>query len=899
MKEDYRMNKKSTKRSLLFSVLALILCCSLLAGTTLAWFTDTASSGVNKIQAGNLDIALEMKDDNGNWVTAEGKTLQFKVNGQIPPEGTQILWEPGCTYELPELKITNNGNLKLKYKIVISGIGGDVGLNEVINWKMTVKDSGSSEITKELTADHPLEAGAYNTLIISGHMREDAGNEYQGMSIDNIAITVAATQLGGDLDGVIGEFDSIDNEYDKNATYPPLASYINNTTEGIVTAAEPEQVSGTKVVYAPLRLADTKASSSFANTTKMYSGDEEDTLITIQADEVPGKLVRNIETKNATANSVTYDISFKYVAANGNSTPVVKFGNIVENVIEDVSTGLENVKVTHSHEGADPVTMNRVDAMPGEGEQVQDNTFYYDGENGRIYVWSQKYSSFIVEFTSNFGASVNGQGYGTLEQAVAAAKAGDVVCLLKDAELTGNGIAVSADKDFLLDGLGKTITFAHTAFNAVDENNLEGLKAGKLNVKNTNFVSKSAGYAVCLGFNSTAKVAFDGCTFENMYTVVYSNPRTEASEEKAVISIQNCQYKNTTWGYSVDNATEGSLAKISDQVTVTFTNNTGLAEGHDREMFNWTSRATSVPDAVNNVITITTPEQLAALAVSVNNGNNYSGKTVQLGADIDLADCDWTPIGKYGKPFQGKFEGQNHIISNLTVNMPGQSDVGLFGLTTNGSVSNLIVENAEVTGYLDVGVVSGTPYTSTYSNITVRGDVKVNGFSYVGGLFGKNLYANATHLVLDANAGSYVKANSQGYRTYVGGIVGFMGEGRLTVSDVQSNIDVYGSTCDVGGITGIAHYNNNFVDVSCSGNVYITSYNDDGDQLEIGGIAGVWHDETGTTVTFTRCTFAGKVQATHSNGQAYTGGFEHNDLIGRKYGSGTGTLIIDGNKYNT
>ena len=75
MKEDYRMNKKSTKRSLLFSVLALILCCSLLAGTTLAWFTDTASSGVNKIQAGNLDMALEMKDDDGNWVTAEGKTL--------------------------------------------------------------------------------------------------------------------------------------------------------------------------------------------------------------------------------------------------------------------------------------------------------------------------------------------------------------------------------------------------------------------------------------------------------------------------------------------------------------------------------------------------------------------------------------------------------------------------------------------------------------------------------------------------------------------------------------------------------------------------------------------------------------------------------------------------------
>ena len=57
---------KTTKRALLSSVLAMLLCVTMLIGTTFAWFTDTASTAVNKIQAGNLDVALEMKDASGN-----------------------------------------------------------------------------------------------------------------------------------------------------------------------------------------------------------------------------------------------------------------------------------------------------------------------------------------------------------------------------------------------------------------------------------------------------------------------------------------------------------------------------------------------------------------------------------------------------------------------------------------------------------------------------------------------------------------------------------------------------------------------------------------------------------------------------------------------------------------
>ena len=199
-------NRKSTKRALLGSVMAMVLCLAMLVGATFAWFTDTASTGVNKIQAGNLDVQLV--DENGN--SLEGKTLEFKKAANAA-EGEAVLWEPGCTYELPAVYVKNNGKLALKYKVAITGINGSAKLNEVIDW--TINDA-------DLSADHSLSAGATSeALTIKGHMQESAGNDYMNESIDGIAITVYATQ-----DTV--ESDSFTNQYDKNAAYP-----VVNVTE--------------------------------------------------------------------------------------------------------------------------------------------------------------------------------------------------------------------------------------------------------------------------------------------------------------------------------------------------------------------------------------------------------------------------------------------------------------------------------------------------------------------------------------------------------------------------------------------------------------------------------------------------------------------------------------------
>ena len=205
-------NSKSTKRALVSSALAILMCVAMLIGTTFAWFTDTASTGVNKIQAGNLDVALEMYE-NDEWVNAEGKILNFKKAEGAETE--EILWEPGCRYELPELRVVNNGNLALKYKLAVTGIDGDAKLNEVIDWTI---DNAAID-----SAEHILNANAQGEpFTIKGVMKTTAGNEYQGLSIDGIAITVYATQA-------TVESDSFNNQYDADAAYKGTQEFTDGT----------------------------------------------------------------------------------------------------------------------------------------------------------------------------------------------------------------------------------------------------------------------------------------------------------------------------------------------------------------------------------------------------------------------------------------------------------------------------------------------------------------------------------------------------------------------------------------------------------------------------------------------------------------------------------------------
>ena len=317
-------NTKSTKRALLSSVMAIVLCLAMLIGTTFAWFTDTASTAVNKIQAGKLDIALEMKNAGGNWVNAEGETL-----GWVAADGRaqdKILWEPGCTYQLPELRIVNKGNLALKYRIVVNGIVGNAKLLEVISFTYGNGININDEVALAPNA-------ATEGIIIKGHMKEEAGNEYQGLSIDGIGITVVATQY-------TYEYDSTTNQYDKDAPLQVNAKGVgdipvtNDSTTNNATVSTEKTISGGD-------MAVTYPAGVMLGNTGAVTGNTDKKTTVEQKFEYKG------DTPSVAMSGISIDDG-KAVASYELTLPVAVNNNTPITVTINYAKGLTGVQVYHS-----------------------------------------------------------------------------------------------------------------------------------------------------------------------------------------------------------------------------------------------------------------------------------------------------------------------------------------------------------------------------------------------------------------------------------------------------------------------------------------------------------------------------------------------------------------------
>ena len=224
---------KSTKRALLTSALAILLCVAMLIGTTFAWFTDTASTAVNKIQAGNLDVKLMYSTDMQTWKVATDQTKLFDDNA---------LWEPGYT-QVVYLKIVNAGNLALKYEAGFSknytsnrgkNVNGDwyrvdnylkIGTAETAT-KFANREAVWTAIAateKTLAKDVMLTnewitlgAGKESTpFAVAIYMPTSVGNEANASrlrpsSVSGLGIEVRATQA-------TVETDSFNSNYDANA----------------------------------------------------------------------------------------------------------------------------------------------------------------------------------------------------------------------------------------------------------------------------------------------------------------------------------------------------------------------------------------------------------------------------------------------------------------------------------------------------------------------------------------------------------------------------------------------------------------------------------------------------------------------------------------------------------
>ena len=251
-------SSKSTKRALISSTLALLMCVAMLIGTTFAWFTDTASTGVNKIVSGNLDVKLMYSTDMQTWKEATDQTKLFDDNA---------LWEPGYT-QVVYLKVVNAGNLALKYEAGFSknytsnrgkNVNGDwyrvdnylkIGTAETATKFANREDVWSAIAATEKTLAKDvmftdgwitLKAGeSSKPFAVAIYMPTSVGNEANASknrpsSVSGLGIEVRATQA-------TVESDSFDNNYDANA-----ATVLNRMeyTDGEHTVTGNIQANGT------------------------------------------------------------------------------------------------------------------------------------------------------------------------------------------------------------------------------------------------------------------------------------------------------------------------------------------------------------------------------------------------------------------------------------------------------------------------------------------------------------------------------------------------------------------------------------------------------------------------------------------------------------------------------
>ena len=421
--------KKATKRALLTSILAICLCLVMLIGSTFAWFTDTASTGVNKIQAGNLDVQLLMRVGNEYTNIGDSKDPIFGSTSNVAQNNNKdTLWEPGKT-QVAYLAIKNNGNLDLKYQVQLKVTNPSDGKNlyEVMKYAIVAGNETSTVDGWDASKGNSVVAGAqvvsgtnttaptdptgvvlnhgethYFALLV--HMDENAGNTYMGGEVE-FDLTVLAAQLNS-------ESDSFGPDYDASAQYPDtafvtvsapteedVAAGINPLATALVEASAETGVSGAA--------KDKIAASLGAGTFKLTDKEGE------VRDAVKGK---DVTLSGAGAESTTYEV--KKAGATGEGVADYSFDGAKSVVFRNMTIefGLNTDFQGFVRAGSvrfENCVIKGMGANWGVGDVVFDdcNFVFPEGGNEWTYnLWTYSGTSFTFNnctFTSDIGKFIN------------------------------------------------------------------------------------------------------------------------------------------------------------------------------------------------------------------------------------------------------------------------------------------------------------------------------------------------------------------------------------------------------------------------------------------------------------------------------------------------------------
>lgn len=351
-------------------------------------------------------------------------------------------------------------------------------------------------------------------------------------------------------------------------------------------------------------------------------------------------------------------------------------------------------------------------------------------------------------------AKIGTVGYTDLATAIAEAKDGETIELLKSFTIT-DAINITDAKTINIEGKNQTITYdvynPKTVFTGKDNQNLEGIPAGTiLNIKNvvfenTSTTNTSAGYAVLVGFNSHGtQVNFDGCTFKNLYTAVYANPIVTEGEGFD-ISIQNSIYQNTRYGYSIDESTNGAYVgkvdvnfdKKTNTIDEVFTEKENLSPAitvtHNGVVKSYSSWDTAINAAENDdIITLYTD---LTQPITINKTITLEGNDHKVSVDNGIAvnvTADGVVINKLNatsKTGYGLIAGDNAApVKGITIN-GGSYQTGTENLGLQGEGAIRIWSSGDVT-VTKVETIGGIHLLQADGNVTVTDNVV--DFTYKG-----------------------------------------------------------------------------------------------------------------------------------------------------------------------
>ena len=745
-------NRKTTKKALLMSALSLLLCFSMLIGTTFAWFTDEVKSGTNQILAGNLDVEVYNSLTVGHNKVTESTKLFDSVT----------YWEPGMlAYE--NLTIANLGTLALKYQLSVNftnattnakdetlaevlkvgfvkgGIEENASradaLTKVSQWLplASFTQSGKLDTAKDLLVDAET-ADTYAIVIY--WQPSDKDNDFnmnngsdKVMSID-LGIKLFATQL-------TAENDSFGYDYDEEAAVFTVEDanklLEKNKDVTLVDCHEPDAI-----LYVP---------AGYTGTLTLYNvsiASVQETAAMLIDDEAvaPAAGITNIVIEG---NVVVKAIADNMSAITGTKLNITGNGNLIA-----IANGLHAYGI--GGDNTQSISIKGIRILDVKGGVVQPN-----------FVNDTKYGKSEPEGGAAIGSGFDGAVISlekvTIEKAEGGSKAAAIGarywtgvtinitdCTIKKA-VGGNASAAIGGSRISDDQYesGVIINIVNSTIYAQGGEYGAGIGSGydthcqskqplcTINISDSTINAVGGKYAAGVGTgyhhaalageikNSTMNAVSGEKWYKNTYTAAMdigfgvTDPAREGTQtgSKIVFDGASLEIENAPVWTEIENGLYYDAAKTSYMIT----NANGLK-------------------AVADIVNATTPYTATI----------FDGVPVLLTCDIDLGGMEWIPIGddrSQRTEFHGIFDGQGHTVSNFKITKKtdredeNKSSYGLFG-NVKGTVKNLTVANASISGAPKfIGVLVGRLNDGLIENChVINSQVSCNNWT-IGGLVGQ------------------------------------------------------------------------------------------------------------------------------------------------------------------